>query len=175
MKLKTIIESEARRKMRHLREQNSEFDGPGLVVVGRTPLDNNAIGDLIDDSDFTGYWNSREGYWFFPEPVDTADALERDLDRFFQRNGISVRFELQEARRKLSESISREAVYIHQITDAGQQAIQDFIDEYRIDAKRLADYVASIRDTAKRYMVRDMISGTGTNPQTRKRFIRSFQ
>jgi hypothetical protein len=46
---------------------NDDFDGTGLIVVGRTQIDNNEIADMVDETDYYGVWNAREGYWFFPE------------------------------------------------------------------------------------------------------------
>lgn len=74
----------------------SDFDGPGLVVTGRTPLDNENIKDVIEDHSYMGIWNSREGYWFFPEEPETLDALEDELTDSFNTYGISARFESQE-------------------------------------------------------------------------------
>lgn len=74
----------------------SDFDGPGLVVTGRTPLDNNTIKDIIEDHNFIAYWNAREGYWFFPEEPETFDALEDELSATFDTFGVNARFESQE-------------------------------------------------------------------------------
>lgn len=74
----------------------SDFTGPGLVVTGRTPIDNNTIKDIIEDHQFIGYWNAREGYWFFPEEPETLDALEKELSATFDTFGIDARFESQE-------------------------------------------------------------------------------
>jgi hypothetical protein len=74
---------------------NSDFDGTGLVVVGRTQLDNNEIADMVDDGDYYGVWNGREGYWFFPEGEETLDSLEMELEQEFTKRGINARFEAQ--------------------------------------------------------------------------------
>jgi hypothetical protein len=73
-----------------LKENTSES---GLIVVGRTPLDNNAIGDAIEEEGLYGEWNPREGYWFFPEEEEMYDALENQLSDLFNRKGINARFE----------------------------------------------------------------------------------
>jgi hypothetical protein len=78
-----------------LKEGKDDFGGVGLVVTGRTPLDNNAIADMLDETDLYGVWNGREGYWFFPEDEETLDALEMELSREFDRRGIDARFEGQ--------------------------------------------------------------------------------
>jgi hypothetical protein len=72
-----------------------DFDGSGLIVVGSTQLDNNAIGDMLEETDFYGIWNTREGYWFFPEAEETLDILEKELEQEFIQRGISARFEGQ--------------------------------------------------------------------------------
>lgn len=74
---------------------NGDFDGTGLVVVGRTALDNNAIQDMLDDTNYYGVWNGREGYWFFKEQEENFDALEMDLEKEFAQRGINARFEAQ--------------------------------------------------------------------------------
>jgi hypothetical protein len=78
-----------------LNENNRDFEGTGLIVIGRTQLDNNGITDMLDETDYYGIWNSREGYWFFPEDEETLDSLEIELSREFDRRGIDARFEGQ--------------------------------------------------------------------------------
>lgn len=73
-----------------LKENTSES---GLIVVGRTPLDNNAIGDAVEEEGLYGEWNPGEGYWFFPEEEEMYDALENQLSDLFNRKGINARFE----------------------------------------------------------------------------------
>jgi hypothetical protein len=73
----------------------SEFDGTGLIVVGRTQIDNNLISDMLDETDFNGVWNTREGYYFFPESEETIDSLEMELEKEFEQRGINARFEGQ--------------------------------------------------------------------------------
>jgi hypothetical protein len=64
----------------------------GIMVFGRTPIDNNAIGEFIEEEDYYAEWN-REGFWFFPEQEDSYDDLEKALDREFAERGINARFE----------------------------------------------------------------------------------
>jgi hypothetical protein len=78
-----------------LNENNRDFEGTGLIVIGRTQLDNNGITDMLDETDYYGIWDSREGYWFFPEDEETLDSLEIELSREFDRRGIDARFEGQ--------------------------------------------------------------------------------
>jgi hypothetical protein len=73
----------------------SEFDGTGLIVVGRTQIDNNLIDDMLDETGFTGVWNTREGYYFFPESEETIDSLEMELEKEFEQRDINARFEGQ--------------------------------------------------------------------------------
>jgi len=69
-----------------------------------------------------------------------------------------------------NESVSMDAVYIHQITNCGQDAAQNFIDDNNIDADKLVAYVKQHRNSKEKYDVRDMINGSNTN----KRFIKQF-
>jgi hypothetical protein len=74
---------------------NGDFDGTGLIVVGRTQIDNNEIGDVIEDLGYYGVWNSRERYWFIQEDESTLSYLEADLDKEFAKRDINARFEAQ--------------------------------------------------------------------------------
>lgn len=67
----------------------------GLIVVGRTPLDNGYISELLQDDDFafTAEWDSTEGYFFFPETEENYDALEYELTDAFNQKGINARIE----------------------------------------------------------------------------------
>ncbi len=73
-----------------LNEGNEE---KGLMVIGRTTLDNNKIQKWLDKSDYHAEFNAREGYWLFPEEEDTYDALEAELEKEFSKAGINARFE----------------------------------------------------------------------------------
>jgi hypothetical protein len=76
-------------------KEGDDFEGTGLIVVGRTQIDNNEISDMLDETDYHGVWNTREGYWFFPEDEETIDSLEMELSREFDNRGINARFEGQ--------------------------------------------------------------------------------
>jgi hypothetical protein len=91
------------------REGGNDFDGIGLIVIGRTQIDNNEIADMLDETDYYGIWNVREGYWFFPEDEETLDALEMELQTEFGNRGINARFEGQ-----FNESISEDLDLGHQ-------------------------------------------------------------
>lgn len=73
-----------------LNESNNET---GLMVYGRTNLDNNAIQDWLEDSDYSAEWNHREGYWLFPEEEENYDELEKELEKEFRKAKINARFE----------------------------------------------------------------------------------
>lgn len=65
----------------------------GLIVTGKTSLDNDMIGDLLEKEGFYGEWNPRQGFWFIPEEEDLYDQLEYALESAFSRVGINARFE----------------------------------------------------------------------------------
>jgi hypothetical protein len=74
----------------------------GLIVTGRTQIDNTRILDLINEnpyergSYFYAEWNAREGYFLFPEEPENFDILEGQLEELFTKNNITARFEGQE-------------------------------------------------------------------------------
>jgi hypothetical protein len=65
----------------------------GLMVFGKTPLDNNAIGDYLDKTDYYAAWNAEYGCWIFPEQEEFYDELENELSQDFNKLGIDARFE----------------------------------------------------------------------------------
>ena len=73
-----------------LKENMSEKSG--IMVFGKTPIDNNAIGEFIEEEDYYAEWN-KEGFWFFPEQEDLYDGLEKALDSEFNKRGIDASFE----------------------------------------------------------------------------------
>jgi len=76
-----------------------------------------------------------------------------------------------------NESISMDAVYIHQITGSGQDAAQNFIDDNELDSGKLANYVKIHRNSKEIYDVRDYIAGTGVGARKnlKDRFIKDFK
>lgn len=72
---------------------NESKNETGLMVIGRTGLDNNKIGEIVDDLGFYAEWNSREGYWLFPEDEENYDDLEMELEKAFRKEGVNARFE----------------------------------------------------------------------------------
>lgn len=89
----------------YARKLTSESTESGLMVFGRTRLDNNSIEDMIDETDYYGEWNSREGYWLFPEEESAYDALEAALEMEFSRRGINARFEGIFENKKIKEDM----------------------------------------------------------------------
>ena len=74
-------------------------------------------------------------------------------------------------------SISQEAHTIHVITRCGQDAAQNFIDDNKLDGKKLADYVRQHSNSKEKYDVRDIIAGTGVgaNVSFKNRFLKQFK
>ena len=74
-------------------------------------------------------------------------------------------------------SVSQEAYTIHNITKCGQDAAQNFIDDNKLDGKKLADYVRQNSNTKEKYNVRDIIAGTGVgaNVGFKSRFLKQFK
>ena len=71
--------------------------------------------------------------------------------------------------------ISPEAYQIHVNLSTGQDATQYFIDDNNIDGEKLAKYVIQHKNSAEKYVVRDMINGTQPNPKLLKKFIKESQ
>ncbi len=84
---------------------SSDFEGSGLIVVGKSKKDNDLIDQAIEESGFYGIYNPQEDYWFFPEEGDqsTIDRLENELETIFIKKGINARFEGQ-----FNESLSED-------------------------------------------------------------------
>ena len=74
----------------YLKESHTE---QGLMVTGRTQLDNNKIGDLLDGLGLHAEWSVQYGHWFFPEDAESYDDLEKLLEAEFGQHGIAARFE----------------------------------------------------------------------------------
>ena len=72
----------------------------------------------------------------------------------------------------VTEGISQEAYSIHSVTQCGQDAAQNFIDDNNIDAKKLADYVKQHSRSKEKYDVRDMIKDPKSNSMLLKQFIK---
>lgn len=65
----------------------------GLIVTGRTPLDNNEIQKMIDSTDLYGVFNAMENYFFFTEDEENYDALEEQLHEEFSIRDINAQIE----------------------------------------------------------------------------------
>ena len=74
-------------------------------------------------------------------------------------------------------AVSQEAYTIHSITGAGQDAVQNFIDDNGLDSEKLAAYVKQHSNAKEKYDVRDIIAGTGVGEVEgyRNRFIQQFK
>lgn len=86
-------EKEVSRENFELYRDGGNISESGLMVIGRTQSDNTKIGEIVDENDFYAEWNSREGYWLFPEEVENYDDLEETLSDLFEREDINARFE----------------------------------------------------------------------------------
>lgn len=80
-------------RLKTLLEQRCQRAQTGLMVTGRTQLDNNKIGDLLDGLGLHAEWESQHGHWFFPEDAESYANLEELLDSEFGQHGINARFE----------------------------------------------------------------------------------
>ena len=87
----TISENNDMNNKETIKENNDKESG--LLVIGKTQVDNNEIKNLIDREGFTAEWNPEYGSFFFPEKEENYDSLENELSIFFNRNGINARFE----------------------------------------------------------------------------------
>lgn len=65
----------------------------GLIVKGTTPLDDQRIGEIVEEEGYYASWDEEGDYWFFPEEEATYNELEAELDKLFIEKGVSARFE----------------------------------------------------------------------------------
>lgn len=87
------VESYKEDELYEMYGEDTTDSAKGLIVVGRTQIDNNAIGDVLDELELYGEWNAREGYWLLPEDEENYDNLEQVLEQEFSSRGINARFE----------------------------------------------------------------------------------
>lgn len=73
-------------------------------------------------------------------------------------------------KKSVNENITMDAAYIHQITNSGQAAAQDFIDDNNIDSAKLVSYLKQHKDSAEKYDIRDLIK----NPDSNKKLLNQF-
>lgn len=84
-------------------EDEGDFGGTGLIVIGKTKEDNDLIDQAIEETDYYGIFNPQGNYWFFPESKDTIDRLENELETIFIKKGVNATFKGQ-----FNESISED-------------------------------------------------------------------
>ena len=70
----------------------------------------------------------------------------------------------------LNEAVSQEAYRIHSITQCGQDAAQDFIDDNNIDSEKLITYLKQNVNSPKKYDIRDLIKDPKSNKMLLKQF-----
>ena len=70
------------------------------------------------------------------------------------------------------EGISQEAYAIHSVTQCGQDAAQNFIDDNNIDAKKLVDYVRQYSNSKEKYDIRDLIAKPDSNKKLLSQFVK---
>lgn len=71
-----------------------------------------------------------------------------------------------------NEAVSQEAYRIHSITQCGQDAAQDFIDDNNIDSEKLITYLKQNINSPKKYDIRDLIKDPKSNKMLLKQFIK---
>lgn len=99
------IFSKIQEKVKNKKQVSEEFNESGLMITGRTQIDNNDIGDMLDDLGLYGEWNTREGYWLLPEEQDMYDSLEIQIQQELDKRDIDARFEgLFESKKKVNET-----------------------------------------------------------------------
>lgn len=100
------------------------FEESGLIVKGRTPVDNNEIGEVLEELGLYGEWNSREGYWLLPEEEDMYDQLEATLQSEFNKRDISAYFEgvfESVVKEQFEPNIAPGSTYAIQVDDLGNK------------------------------------------------------
>ena len=60
----------------------------GLNVIPKDQIHANKLSDAIEDSGMYAEWNTREGYFFFPEEEDRYDQLEMEIQDLMDENNI---------------------------------------------------------------------------------------
>lgn len=80
-----------------------------------------------------------------------------------------------ELKKSLNEAITMDAVFIHSITGSGQDGAQNFINDNKLDGKKIADYLKANRN--EKYNIRDLIAGIGIGAQKsyRQRMLKLFK
>lgn len=52
----------------------------GLMIYGRTQIDNTRLNELLSNSDFYAEFNHIDGFFFIEEEIDNYDDLEEELN-----------------------------------------------------------------------------------------------
>lgn len=145
-----------------------------------------SIGDKSRPRDSRGYigveMNADETLYSKTDAKETAKRMNKGLspsERSYYglkyvvvpvSNGKFVR-EAED----LDEAITMDAVFIHSITGSGQDGAQNFIDDNKLDGKKIADYLKANKN--EKYNIRDLIAGTGIGAQRsyRQRMLKLFK
>jgi chromosome segregation ATPase len=118
---------------KELESINEAWVGPFLFSNSTSEED---LKKMYDDA-LSGYANWQKGFEY---PKADYKKAYQEIEKILKKRGIKVGESLEEA-------ISVDASYVHQITGCGQDAAQNFIDDNKIDGKKLADYVKQHRDS----------------------------
>lgn len=163
-----------------LKESLNEATEYAVMLIG------GSIGDKSRPRDSRGYigveMNADETLYSKTDAKETAKRMNKGLspgERGYYglkyvvvpvSNGKFVR-EAED----LDEAITMDAVFIHSITGSGQDGAQNFIDDNKLDGKKIADYLKANKD--EKYNIRDLIAGTGIGAQRsyRQRMLKLFK
>jgi hypothetical protein len=121
-----------------------------------------------------------------PARLKFGSFIVKNADMRKLEKGTAVKAKTKEGEVKITrignlmkESVSMDAVYIHQVLQTGQNAAQDFIDDNELDGKKLANYVRDNRNNNDGANVKHYISGekdtVGGVPKLRQAFIKKFK
>jgi len=110
--------------------------------------------------------NSPRELMTFLQNRDLAEGLRTSLFKVHLQENPHMLGEIKQLNnmKNLKEEISQEAAIIHTILQTGQDRTQDFINDYNLDGKKLADYVKQYKDSSRKFIIRDIISGK-TDPK----------
>lgn len=65
----------------------------GLQITGSTQIDNQKIGDILDNLGLENEWMARDGYWLVKCNEEDYDATELNIQREFDNDGVNAKFE----------------------------------------------------------------------------------
>ena len=99
-------------------------------------------------------------------------------DRTIMKYGLeeTMSESIESMKKELMKEVSDEAYTLHRFTACGQNAAQDFIDDNKIDAKKLIKFLKRTDNEGlrNRYMVRDIIAGK-TDKNVKQKFIKLYK